>query len=163
QAARLRLRRKAMRVAVYGLWHLGCVTAACLAEASHDVVGLDLDQSVVDDLRRGRAPLHEPGLDDLIAAGLAAKKLRFTAVPSEALSNAEIACIAFDTPVNDLDEADVVWLREGLDGIKDALAPGTLVLISSQAPAGFTRSLERDWAGRDLRFAYSPENLRLGK
>ena len=54
-----------MRVAVYGLWHLGCVTAACLAEAGHDVVGLDLNQTVVDDLGCGRAPLHEPGLDEL--------------------------------------------------------------------------------------------------
>jgi UDPglucose 6-dehydrogenase len=152
-----------MRVAVYGLWHLGCVTAACLAEAGHDVVGLDLNQTVVDDLACGRAPLHEPGLDELIAAGLAARKLRFTSVPSEALSDAEIVWIAFDTPVNDLDEADVDWLRERLECIKDALAPGTLVLISSQAPAGFTRSLERDWSSRDLRFAYSPENLRLGK
>jgi UDPglucose 6-dehydrogenase len=152
-----------MRVAVYGLWHLGCVTAACLAEAGHDVVGLDLEQSVVDDLRRGRAPLLEPGLDELIAAGLAQKRLRFTAVPTEALTDAEIVWVAFDTPVNDLDEADVDWLRQRLDCIKEGLAPGTLVLISSQAPAGFTRSMEHDWASRPLRFAYSPENLRLGK
>ena len=58
-----------MHVAVYGLWHLGCVTAACLAEAGHDVVGLDLEEDAVAGLRRGRAPLHERGLDDLLAAG----------------------------------------------------------------------------------------------
>jgi UDPglucose 6-dehydrogenase len=71
--------------------------------------------------------------------------------------------VTFDTPVNDRDEADVPWLRERLERVVEAIPRGALVLISSQAPAGFTRALERDWHGRGLRFAYSPENLRLGK
>ena len=55
-----------MRVTVLGLWHLGCVTASCLAEAGHRVVGLDFDAKVVEDLQQGEPPLHEPGLADLI-------------------------------------------------------------------------------------------------
>ncbi len=152
-----------MRVAVYGLWHLGCVTAACLAEAGHDVVGLDLEEDTVAGLGRGRAPLHEPGLDDLLASGLASGRLRFTTDPAEALPDAAVVWVAFDTPVNDRDEADVAWLQERLERIAGHVAPGTLVLISSQVPAGFTRALEGDWAGRGLRFAVTPENLRLGK
>src|SRR5262245_36308405 len=70
-----------VRIAVLGLWHLGCVTAACLAEAGHSVVGLDPDPNLVEGLRQGRPPLHEPGLADLMAAGQTAGNLLFTSDP----------------------------------------------------------------------------------
>jgi UDPglucose 6-dehydrogenase len=152
-----------MRVAVYGLWHLGCVTAACLAEGGHDVIGLDLDTVTVAGLEAGRPPLHEPGLAELLHAGCAAGRLAFTASPAEALRDAEVLWVTFDTPVDDHDEADVGFVRARLEQVADAIRPGTLVLISSQVPVGFTRRLERTWQGRGLRFACSPENLRLGK
>jgi UDPglucose 6-dehydrogenase len=152
-----------MRVAVLGLWHLGCVTAACLAEAGFSVVGLDPDDRTVADLRQGRPPLHEPGLDQLTATGLAAGNLSFTTDPESALAAADVLWVTFDTPVNDRDEADVAFVRSRLESVAPHLRPGTLVLISSQVPVGFTRSLELDWRGRGLRFAVSPENLRLGK
>jgi UDPglucose 6-dehydrogenase len=152
-----------MRVTVFGLWHLGCVTASCLAEAGHQVVGLDLDTSVIDGLKQGRPPLHEPGLRELVAAGLHAGTLSFSSDADTALRDAEVLWVTFDTPVNDDDEADVAWVRGQLDAIAGALRPGTLVLISSQVPVGFTGALERDWAGKGLAFACSPENLRLGK
>jgi UDPglucose 6-dehydrogenase len=152
-----------MHVAVYGLWHLGCVTAACLARGGHQVAGLDADAKTIADLQRGQPPLHEPGLPELIAAGLASKYLSFHTQPAEALERADVLWVTFDTPVNDQDEADVAFVRARLEDVADALKPGTLVLISSQVPVGFTRALRRDWAARVLRFAYSPENLRLGK
>jgi len=152
-----------MRVTVYGLWHLGCVTAACLAEAGHQVVGLDLDKAAVAGLRGGQPPLHEPGLADVLVAVAAAGRLSFTTDAAAALREAEVLWVAFDTPVNEQDEADLAFIRQRLEAVVDHIRPGTLVLISSQVPVGFTRGLERDWAGRGLRFAYSPENLRLGK
>jgi UDPglucose 6-dehydrogenase len=152
-----------MRVVVYGLWHLGCVTAACLAEAGFRVVGLDPDEVVVRDLQEGRPPLHEPGLAELTAAGLASGRLSFTTSPAEALPDADVLWVALDTPVNEQDEADVAFVRDRLEAIAPALRPGTLVVISSQVPAGFTRRLEADWHDRGLHYAYSPENLRLGK
>ena len=54
-----------MKVCVQGLWHLGSVTAACLAKLGHEVVGLDPDVKAVGSLTQGRAPLFEPGLDAL--------------------------------------------------------------------------------------------------
>ncbi len=152
-----------MRTAVYGLWHLGSVTAACLARAGHEVRGLDPDEGVVAGLRSGRPPVREPGLAELTAAELAAGRLRFTADPAEALAGAELLWVAFDTPVDDDDEADVGFVRAALEKVACHVPPGALVLISSQVPVGFTAALERDWAGRGLRFAVSPENLRLGK
>lgn len=152
-----------MRVTVFGLWHLGCVTAACLAEAGHQVVGLDLDGAVVNDLHHGKPPLHEPGLAELIQSSQAAGTLKFTTDAVAAVYDADVVWVAFDTPVNENDEADVAWVERCFDTIAPALQPGTVVLTSSQVPVGFTAAMERTWDERGLRFAVSPENLRLGK
>jgi UDPglucose 6-dehydrogenase len=155
--------KREMRVTVYGLWHLGCVTAACLAEAGDDVVGLDLDEHTVTELQQGRPPLHEPGLEQLIAGLIAKGNLSFSHHAAEALQGTGILWIAFDTPVDDQDQADLAFLRARLEAIADFIPRGTLVVLSSQVPVGFTRSLQEKWHGRGLRYAYSPENLRLGK
>src|SRR5829696_4610240 len=152
-----------MNVTVYGLWHLGCVTAACASAAGNKVVGLDLDRKVVDDLRAGKPPLHEPGLGELVGAEMKAGRLSFTSEPAEALRGADVVWVTFDTPVNERDEADVGSVRRALDRIADHVPRGCVVLISSQVPVGFTKELGRAWEGRGLRYAYSPENLRLGK
>jgi UDPglucose 6-dehydrogenase len=152
-----------MRIAVYGLWHLGCVTAAGLAEAGHDVIGLDEDAEAVAALRQGRAPLHEPGLDDLIAKELAAGRLSFTTEVRDALARAEVVWITLDTPVDDQDEADVRWVRERIERLRPEVRPDMLVLLSSQVPVGFTAALASDWASLGVDVAYSPENLRLGQ
>ena len=152
-----------MKTTVYGLWHLGCVTAACLAHAGHEVVGLDPDADVVRGLREGRPPVDEPGLPERIAAGLHDGRLSFTTDPAGALRDAEVLWLAFDTPLDEPGEADAAWLRTRWEAVAGALRPGTLVLVSSQVPVGFTASLEREGARRGLRFACSPENLRLGR
>ena len=152
-----------MRVVVFGLWHLGCVTAACVAAAGKEVVGLDPDATVVAALQRGEPPLHEPGLPALIAEGVAAGRLSFTSDAQRALAGADVLWVTFDTPVNERDEADVGAVRARLESIRSAIQPGTLVLVSSQVPVGFTRALARDWLALGVRCAYSPENLRLGR
>ena len=152
-----------MNVAVYGLWHLGCVTAGCVAEAGNRVVGLDLDAQVVNDLRAGKPPLHEPGLSELITQESRAGRLSFTVDPADALRAADVLWVTFDTPVNERDEADVESVRRALEAVAGDIPRGCIVLISSQVPAGFTRELARAWQSRGFRYAYSPENLRLGK
>src|SRR5262245_15387462 len=114
-----------MNVTVLGLWHLGSVTAACTAR-HFSVTGLDFDEAAVPGLRAGRAPLLEPGLNDLLAAGLAAQRLRFTTDPVVACAQADLLWVCYDTPVNDADESDVAFV---LDRVRRALAhlrPGTL-------------------------------------
>lgn len=151
-----------MKTTVYGLGHLGCVTAACLAGAGNEVVGLDPDEDVVRGLGAGRPPVEEPGLAERIAAGLRDGRLSFTTDAARALRAADVLWVAFDTPVNERDEPDVAWVRARLEAVADSIQPGTLVLVSSQVPVGFTASLERDWGRRALRYACSPENLRVG-
>jgi len=156
-----------MNVAVLGLWHLGSVTAACAAAAGHVVIGWDPDAETVDALATARPPVSEPGLAGLLAEGIAAWRLRFTADVREALANADVVWIAFDTPVNDEDRADVDWVMNHAIAAFPHLKDDTLVISSSQLPVGSIARLERAWTemsgGRRASFACAPENLRLGK
>jgi len=156
-----------MKVCVVGLWHLGCVTAACLAEAGHQVIGWDPDEQVIDDLSRAVPPVMEAGLEDLIRRGIASASLGFSTDLERSLEDADIAWVAFDTPVDEEDRADVDYVRKQVERLFPYLEDRTLVLISSQLPVGTTRELKNTFQQRypekEVFFAYSPENLRLGK
>lgn len=156
-----------MKVCVQGLWHLGSVTAACLASVDHDVWGFDSDQATISGLSNGKAPLHEPGLDDLLQKGIASGNLRFTSSAVKATADAEVLWVAYDTPVDDDDRADVDFVIDQIEAILPSLPVCATVLVSSQMPVGSIRRLEdiaaTKFADRQLGFAYSPENLRLGK
>jgi UDPglucose 6-dehydrogenase len=151
-----------MKIAVLGLWHLGCVTAACAARY-FNVTGLDFDAANIAGLQTGKAPLFEPGLDDLILAGLASGHLDFTADITVACGNADILWVAYDTPVDENDQADVESVLRAVRRCVPALPHGALVLLSSQLPVGTCRRLEDEFSGQGYRFACSPENLRLGQ
>ena len=148
-----------MNVTVLGLWHLGCVTAACCAR-HFQVTGLDFDAANVARLNQGQAPLLEPGLNELLAAGLAAKKLAFTDDPA-ACAQADVLWLTYDTPVNSNDESDVDAVLTPLRRALPHLPAGALVLISAQLPVGTCAALEKEFP--QFHFAYTPENLRLGK
>jgi UDPglucose 6-dehydrogenase len=156
-----------MNICVYGLWHLGSVTAACLAAARHRVTGFDPDGERVEKLNRAEPPLFEPGLAELIRAGIDGGTLRFTADAAEALRDAAIVWVTFDTPVDRNDRADTASVMSAVERLFDKLADDTLVVVSSQLPVGSVAMLEQAYAKRRRRervtFACSPENLRLGR
>lgn len=146
-----------MTITVLGLWHLGSVTAACMAR-HHRVTGLDFDETVLAKLRGGHAPLHEPGLDDLLAAGLASGQLSFSA---DATIQSDVLWVCYDTPVDVDDRSDLDWVHTRLARVLPSLRSGTVVLISAQLPVGTCAQLAKQHPA--LHFACSPENLRLGK
>jgi UDPglucose 6-dehydrogenase len=149
-----------MNTCVLGLWHLGSVTAACCAR-HFNVVGLDFDAANIERLQAGQAPLLEPGLDELIRAGLAAGRLSFTTDPKIAAANADVLWLTYDTPVNEDDESDTDFVLGNLRRALPCLPAGALVLISAQLPVGTCARLEKEFP--QFHFACSPENLRLGK
>lgn len=154
-----------MRVFVHGLWHLGCVTAACCASAGHRTVAFDPDRRRLATVNAGTAPLFEPGLDDLLAAGIGSGLL-VVADAADAVREADVVWVAIDTPVDADDVADVDHVMKEARSLFPHVRDGAVVLISSQLPVGSTRTLAADFAavadGRQVEFAYSPENLRLG-
>jgi UDPglucose 6-dehydrogenase len=155
-----------VKVLVQGLWHLGSVTAACLAERGHEVTGLDQDPTTVELLGQGIPPVAEPGLADLLRRNLARGRLVLTADPAAAAA-AEVVWVAHDTPVDAEDRADPDSVTGQVERLFVHLTEGTVVLISAQLPAGTVAKLEVAFAaarpGVTVHFACSPENLRLGK
>jgi UDPglucose 6-dehydrogenase len=156
-----------MKICVYGLWHLGTVISAGLASVGHTVVGLDLNHAVVHNLNTGKAPISEPGLDELILHAMERNSLSFSSDPGEALVNTDVVWLGFDTPVDEEDKADIHSIEKNFDVISPLIPDKTKIIISSQVPVGFTRHLrekfQKKYPGKKVYFAYSPENLRLGK
>jgi len=156
-----------MKIGVLGLWHLGSVTASALASLGHHVIGVDPDEKVVKNLSNGIPPLFEPGLEKLVQTGLQSESLVFTADYAQGVKEVEILWVAFDTPVNDDDEADVIFVVSQIKAVIPYLSKGVCIIISSQLPVGSVAILEQfsreNYPELELDFAYSPENLRLGK
>jgi UDPglucose 6-dehydrogenase len=152
-----------VKIVVSGLWHLGCVTAACLAE-HYDVVAHDPDGRVIAGLRAGEPPLFEPGLAELLERGVHAGRLTYTAEASAA-AQADVLWIAYDTPVDEHDVADVDLVTRHVEELIPFLPAGTLVVIASQVPVGFLARMEQRASelGAEVTFATCPENLRLGE
>lgn len=155
-----------MKIAVAGLWHLGTVTAACMASLQHHVIAYDENPETIAKLKQGHAVVFEPGLDDLIQAGLKSGCLN----PSDnaaSLAEAEIIWVTYDTPVDDHDKADVQSVISSIEALLPQLQTNAIVLISSQLPVGTTAALSQRTAekfpDKNIHFAVSPENLRLGK
>lgn len=153
-------------IAVVGMWHLGPVTAACLASVGHTVIAIDEDPETVKALAQARTPVAEPQLAEMIARECESGRLRFSA-RFEDTAACPIVWIAYDTPVDENDVADVEFVHRQSMRILEYVGDATVFVVSSQMPAGSVARMEREFApcaaGRCVRFAYAPENLRLGK
>src|SRR5579864_9049460 len=117
------------KVAVLGLGYVGCVTAACLAEIGHSVIGTDRDSNKVDDVLAGRAPFYEPGLAELVANMVAAGRLRATNSLAEALLDADVALIAVGTPSEKNGNMNLDQLRRVVEDIRSVLRTSPKPLI----------------------------------
>jgi GDP-mannose 6-dehydrogenase len=132
-----------MRVAVVGLGYVGAVTAACLAAGGHEVCGVDVDSAKVNEIRAGRSPVAEPGLDQFVARAVADGSLRATTSCAQALDQAEVSLVCVGTPSTACGAADLSYLRRAVDDIAAALrrmrpAPARQhsVVVRSTVPPG---------------------------
>lgn len=157
-----------MRVSVFGLGYVGCVTAACLAQLGHGVIGVDVQAPKVDAVNEGYAPLIEPGLDALIDANVSAGRLRATTNPRQAILESEIAMVCVGTPSLANGSVNVTYVERVVSEIGAALretAVPYLVVLRSTCPPGTAELLQRllnEKAGRAVDFTVNPEFLREG-
>jgi UDPglucose 6-dehydrogenase len=155
-----------MRVAIFGIWHLGTVTATCLAHLGIGVTGVETDASRLTLLNSGVPPLYEPGLEELMGQEIASGRLRFVADPVAVTAEADVVIFAEDVPVNDADEPDVSGLLQTARSIVPHLRDGAILVVMSQVPLGTCALIQRVVAEirptAGIEVAYCPENLRLG-
>ena len=154
-----------MKIVVLGLWHLGSVTAACLAELGHSVIGVDESEEVVRMLQLGVSPVSEPGLNELLAQNLSAGRLKFVSqLDIETIY--DVLWVTIDTPVDENDHGQVEVVTNLITQAILNVPQDCRIIISSQLPAGTTQkirsTLDEHLTKRNLTLCYSPENLRLG-
>jgi GDP-mannose 6-dehydrogenase len=132
-----------MKVAVVGLGYVGTVTAACLASRGHDVWGVDVDAVKVDEIRSGRSPVAEPGLDALVSQAVVNGTLHATASCTEALDQTDVSVVCVGTPSGARGSTDLFYVRRAVHDIVAALhfvTPPTSgrhsIIIRSTVPPG---------------------------
>ncbi|MEM9532099.1 MAG: UDP-glucose/GDP-mannose dehydrogenase family protein [Pseudomonadota bacterium] len=125
-----------MKVTIFGSGYVGLVTGACLAEAGNTVVCMDVDQAKIDNLNNGRVPIFEPGLEPMVAANMAAGRLKFTADAEAAVSHGEFQFIAVGTPPDEDGSADLQYVLAVARSIGEHMQGPKIIVDKSTVPVG---------------------------
>ena len=152
------------KVAVVGLWHLGCSITAAWTRLGLAVEAVEFDAQIVRDLHSGRPPLYEPGLAETLGEGLATGTLTVSSDP-RAVSHCGFVFLAYDTPVRDDDSSDLSPIWAAIEACGPHMDRGAILVVSAQLPVGTSRQIRERLKQFDqsLEVVYSPENLRLGE
>jgi UDPglucose 6-dehydrogenase len=156
-----------MRVAMVGTGYVGLVSGACFADFGHHVTCVDQDAGKIAALKAGRIPIFEPGLEDLVASNVRAKRLSFSTELKPAIAEAEAVFIAVGTPSRRGDgHADLTFVHAAAREIAAALKNFTVVITKSTVPVGTGDEVEAIIRAvrPDAEFAVvsNPEFLREG-
>ncbi|NBS16284.1 MAG: UDP-glucose/GDP-mannose dehydrogenase family protein [Gammaproteobacteria bacterium] len=125
-----------MKVTIFGSGYVGLVTGACLAEVGNDVVCVDIDQAKIDRLNRGEIPIHEPGLDLMIAGNREAGRLHFTTDIDEGVRHGLFQFIAVGTPPDEDGSADLQYVTAVARSIGERMNDYRIVVNKSTVPVG---------------------------
>ena len=161
-----------LKIVVIGCGYVGLVTGACLASLGRTVVCVDTDVQKVEGILKGRLPIYEPGLDDLVKAGKESGRLSFDTKLDQALSGAKAAFIAVGTPSDpETGRADLVYVIKAAEDVAK-FANNDLVLVhKSTVPVGTGDQVEGLFesgkpgsdSSNQIEVASNPEFLREGQ
>ena len=120
-----------MRISIFGLGYVGAVTAGCLTQQGHQVVGVDVSSQKVETLNRGEAPIIEPGLEELLKHANQQGLLRATSDAAEAVSATDVSFVCVGTPSTISGSLDLRFVRQVAERVAAALRarPKSHVLI----------------------------------
>ena len=156
-----------MRVAMIGAGYVGLVSATCFSEFGFTVTCIDAEPERIAELRAGRVPIYEPGLEALLAANVAAGRLSFSSDVTDAVPGADVVMLAVGTPSRRGDgHADLSFVRQAARQVADVLDGYTVVAIKSTIPVGAARDVAQIIRERRSEAAFdivsNPEFLREG-
>ncbi|MBZ5496004.1 MAG: nucleotide sugar dehydrogenase [Acidobacteriia bacterium] len=162
-----------MRISIFGLGYVGAVTAACLAQDGHAIVGVDVDPTKIAMFREGRSPIIEEGLPDLIQSGVRSGRIRVMDDGIQAIRETETSLVCVGTPNRRNGSLDSGVIQRVMAQIGAALKndrENHLIIIRSTLLPGSVSGtlipiLEAESgkeAGRDFDICFNPEFLREG-
>jgi UDPglucose 6-dehydrogenase len=150
------------QLSVIGAGYVGLTTAACFAHLGHDVCCADIDPAKIELLQSGRIPIHEDGLEHIVAEQLAAGRLRFVLGAENAVAGAEFVYLCVPTPQSADGSADLRYIQEAAHQIAPLVRRDTVVVNKSTVPVGSTLFVERALGRPDVKVVSNPEFLREG-
>ena len=162
-----------MRIAVFGLGYVGCVTGACLAQMGHEVCGVDISETKVRMINEGCAPLREKGIERLVRQVVRVGRFRAALEAAEAMDGAEVSLVCVGTPSRRGGEANLDYVLRAAKEIGRALRlrkSPHIVAVRSTVPPGTMERLvipmlersARKKAGAGFEVCFHPEFLREG-
>ncbi|MBM4231900.1 MAG: UDP-glucose/GDP-mannose dehydrogenase family protein [Gammaproteobacteria bacterium] len=159
-----------MRISVFGSGYVGLVTGACLAEVGNDVLCVDIDPEKIKGLQAGRIPIHEHGLETLVARNAAAGRLRFSTDAAGAVSHGEALVIAVGTPPGEDGSADLSHMLAVAREIGRHLSSYRVIIDKSTVPVGtadrvageISKSLAERGVSCEFDVVSNPEFLKEG-
>ena len=159
-----------MKISIYGTGYVGLVTGACLSDAGHEVVCMDVDAAKIEGLQQGRIPIFEPGLESIVLNNHGAGRLQFTTDAKVAAEHGVLQFIAVGTPSDEDGSADMNYVRAVARQIGQYLTDYAVVITKSTVPVGTAEMVRGEVAaalaarGAELDFdvASNPEFLKEG-
>jgi GDP-mannose 6-dehydrogenase len=160
-----------MRISIFGMGYVGAVCTACLAQRGHQIIGVDVSKHKVELINAGRSPIVEPGLDELLAAGKNAGRIRATSDYTDAIQNSDITMVCVPTPSKrngdlSLEYIEAVCREIGM-AMRDKPSRHTVIIRSTVLPGtvkGVVLPILEDCAqmkaGVDFGLGVNPEFLR---
>ena len=161
-----------MKVAIFGLGYVGSTAAGCIASQGHTIIGVDVSEAKVAALNAGRAPVYEPGLDDLIAAAHADGRISATTTLTDELDDCDLAIVCVGTPSGVDGAHNMSYIAQVTRSIAAAIkpdraAPLTLAYRSTMRPGSceniiwpIIESALGERAAEAVELVYNPEFLR---
>src|SRR5678816_2067573 len=162
-----------MKLSIFGIGYVGCVSAACFARDGHEVIGVDVNSAKVDIINSGRSPIVEPGMSELIKAAVESGRLSATTDTTAAVNASDLSLICVGTPSNSNGSLDLRYITRVCEEIGAALKDKTerhVVVIRSTMLPGTIESVviptleehSAKHAGKDFGVCINPEFLREG-
>lgn len=156
---------KKFTIGVVGLWHLGTVYAAALAELGQKVIAYDENKKTIFRLRKSQLPVEEPGLRELFQKHFQQGSLRCVLSLKE-FGGCDVVWLTLDTPLKKDGGPDVLALQEALEKIAPHFKQRVVLVVSSQVPIGtgekFKQIISSLCPKLKFSYVYQPENLQLG-
>ena len=132
-----------MNITIHGVGYVGLVTGACLAEAGNHVLCFDINASRISELQKGRSPIYEPGLEEMLQRNLSAGRLMFTNSVEEAVAHATVQFIAVATPAQENGEADLGYVLNVARNIASHMQAYKLIVNKSTVPVTAAETVRR--------------------
>ena len=156
-----------MKIGVIGTGYVGLVTAVCLADLGHDVVGTDVVADKIDKASRGISHIYEPGLEELLKANLKKGNLKFTPDLDKAIQSSDVLFVSVNTPQKEDGRADMTFVESVSRKIADNLNDYKVVVEKSTVPVKTSMWIKKTITSckkKDVDFdvASNPEFLREG-